>query len=614
MTRVACVIMLAFACACSVEGRLLPEWTRGPSASDKPFALRHELVLGDAERGRTLTLHVDCFHAPLALHVDGVELPDYGVLRLGTHRFVIPDHLTRSGRLSLELRGRGERFGAPPRIELGVASEPNAIGSFNYTIGVIALASMILLTFLFVTIYALDRKREYAAAIVATATAVWIGFAGLLPGRVGTAAIHFGLAINFAALLIFAAAYFGVQTSRVWHVWVRMFAVASLACVVVAPLVNVVLTLGMLTRIGFFIYIVALYARLSLRSSSRGDARIMLVGYIGVLGFSAADIVPGLFGVPSGVHAGPLATIAISIATGVAVLRRHARHFSSLEVTTADLRRQVAARSRELAEALATLPAARPIARERLVDGRYRILRHLGAGGMGSVHEAERIADGERVAVKVLHGTADATAAARLAREAHVAAALVHPNLVPVIDVGLDSGSVFLVMPLIGGGSLDRQLPLSEPARVKALLADVAAGLATLHEHGIVHRDLKPANILLDGERARLSDFGLVSLQRSEPLAQSTLAPGEVPLTGLDGVPGTPRYMAPELRNGAGQATQATDVYAFGVISRDLANGFSRPPDWLVSVADRCTHPDATQRPTAEAVVAELRDDSATRI
>src|SRR5262245_1403955 len=144
----------------------------------------------------------------------------------------------------------------------------------------------------------------------------------------------------------------------------------------------------------------------------------------------------------------------------------------------------------------------------------YQILAPLGAGGMGEVYRARDARLGRDVAVKVLPerlaGTAEARA--RFEREARALAAVSHPNLVAIFDVGTDHGICFAVMELLTGQTLREclargALPL---ARVLEIGAAVADGLAAAHAHGVVHRDLKPANIFLGADgRVKVLDFGL---------------------------------------------------------------------------------------------------------
>jgi serine/threonine protein kinase len=258
--------------------------------------------------------------------------------------------------------------------------------------------------------------------------------------------------------------------------------------------------------------------------------------------------------------------------------REHAAELREreLERVSEEVRRQVAERSRELSETLGKLSRA-PVAMEadRMIDGRYRVLRRLGAGGMGAVYEVERASDRRRLALKTLRGRASPETLARLAREAQIAAQLDHPNLVPVLDVGIADGVLFFVMPLIAGGSLEQQRPrFGDAGWVKPLLASIAEGLAALHEHGIVHRDLKPGNILLADGVPQIADFGLSRLPDSDTVeSMDAHADTAAPLTRTGDLMGTPAYMAPELAAGANAASPASDVFAFGVIAYELLRG-----------------------------------------
>jgi serine/threonine-protein kinase len=302
-----------------------------------------------------------------------------------------------------------------------------------------------------------------------------------------------------------------------------------------------------------------------------------------------------------------------------------------LERVNEEVRRQVAERSRELSETLGKLSNA-PVAIEanRTIDGRYRVVRRLGAGGMGAVYEVERTSDGRRLALKTLRGRGNPDILARLAREAQIAAQLHHPNLVPVLDVGIADGVLFFVMPLIAGGSLERQRPrFGDAGWVKPLLAPIAAGLAALHEHGIVHRDLKPGNILLADGVPQIADFGLASVpvDRGSDTLDSSAAHADTatPLTRAGDLMGTPAYMAPEFAAGANAASPASDVFAFGLIAYELLRGrapfgepvvFARAEGRVVKlpVVDDLAAPiarsldlDPAKRPSAVELAAALR-------
>ncbi|MGE5186285.1 MAG: serine/threonine-protein kinase, partial [Acidobacteriota bacterium] len=292
--------------------------------------------------------------------------------------------------------------------------------------------------------------------------------------------------------------------------------------------------------------------------------------------------------------------------------------------TTAELQRQIAARSQEVGEVLAKLAQQprEPIDAGRIIDGRYRVIRWLGAGGAGAVHEVERIADGQRFALKTLRGNVDPEAMARFAREAEIAARLHHPNLVAVVDFGVADGGLFLVMELIEGGSLENERDhFGDAAWALPLLCQIATGLAAMHGLGIVHRDLKPENILVANGVVRIADFGLASLQ-SDRIAGL----GDGRLTHAGEVFGTFDYMSPELAGGSRRASAACDVFAFGVLAYEMTVGtrpFTDPPV-VLSIANqpipaapargviggllkRCLDVDPDKRPAAAALVAELR-------
>lgn len=300
------------------------------------------------------------------------------------------------------------------------------------------------------------------------------------------------------------------------------------------------------------------------------------------------------------------------------LLQRHVDH------TTAELRRQIAARSQEVGDVLAKLvqAAREPIEPGRVIDSRYKVVRWLGGGGVGAVHEVERLADGRHFALKTLHGNVDPEAMARFAREAEIAARLNHPNLVAVVDFGVTDGGLFLVMELIDGGSLeDERDKFGNTTWALPLLGQIATGLTAMHELGIVHRDLKPENILVSNKTARIADFGLASLQ-----ADRIADLGAARLTHAGEVFGTFDYMSPELADGSRRAATTADVFAFGVLAYEMTVGakpFSEPPIMtklanqpiqtpavqgpIANLLRRCLAVDPAQRPTAAAIIAELR-------
>jgi hypothetical protein len=290
-------------------------------------------------------------------------------------------------------------------------------------------------------------------------------------------------------------------------------------------------------------------------------------------------------------------------------------------------RADVAERSRELSEALLRLSDQPPTTLQSgdLIEERYRVLRVLGAGGMGQVHEVERIADGRRLALKVIRGNANREALLRFAREAQIASQLDHPNVVGVLDVGVARSGMFLVMELVGGASLEgHRQRFGEVAWALPILGQIAGALAAMHSRGIIHRDLKPSNVLLDGDVAKVADFGIASLELPAPSDDETVTM-EKSLTVTGAVLGTPIYMAPELARGARHASPSADVFSLGVMAYELLSarrpfenapvlsGQVSPPPGLSGVSsaiaaliDRCLAQSPESRPSAEELAAAI--------
>jgi TolB-like protein/tetratricopeptide (TPR) repeat protein/tRNA A-37 threonylcarbamoyl transferase component Bud32 len=211
----------------------------------------------------------------------------------------------------------------------------------------------------------------------------------------------------------------------------------------------------------------------------------------------------------------------------------------------------------------------------------YRILEKLGAGGMGEVYRAHDEQLHREVAIKVLPADsfADATARARLLREARAAAALNHPAICTIHEVGEADGQSYIAMELVDGRSLsdkvrDGALRLDEVLRCGIQIADA---LAHAHARQVVHRDLKPANVVAgpDG-RVKVLDFGLAKrIRELEPAIATTETHDSGPLTEAGTVVGTLGYMAPEQLRGQPADTRS-DIWALGVLLYEIATG-SRP-------------------------------------
>ncbi len=196
-----------------------------------------------------------------------------------------------------------------------------------------------------------------------------------------------------------------------------------------------------------------------------------------------------------------------------------------------------------------------------LIKERYRIVRLLGQGGMGSVYAAADQHLGLQVALKVLRPdvAADVAARQRFMRESKIAAQLTHPNIVRTYDTGDSPHGPYLVQELLTGHTLEQEIPLSSQRALRVALA-VAEALAYIHARGYVHGDIKPANIMLaqqeGAERIVLLDFGIA---RTQGAATTTFL-------------ATPQYLAPERVQGAAP-TPASDLYALGIVLYYLLAG-----------------------------------------
>ena len=198
-----------------------------------------------------------------------------------------------------------------------------------------------------------------------------------------------------------------------------------------------------------------------------------------------------------------------------------------------------------------------------VIDGRYRLLRRIGSGGMADVWLAEDSHLQRSVALKVLHRrfAQDREFVERFRREAEAAAGLSHPNIVAVYDRGEVEGTYYIAMQLLEGRSLkaviDRGLT---PEQAVPLIRQVLEAAGFAHRHGVVHRDLKPQNVIVDDEgKATVTDFGIARAGASE-------------ITQAGSVMGTPHYLSPEQAQGQA-VTAVSDLYSVGVILYEALAG-----------------------------------------
>ena len=216
----------------------------------------------------------------------------------------------------------------------------------------------------------------------------------------------------------------------------------------------------------------------------------------------------------------------------------------------------------------------------KILGGKYRLVRLLGAGGMGEVYEAQHELIGRRFAIKFLHPqlASNSEVVARFQREAQAAGGLENENIAAVVDAGTaDDGAPYLVMEYLDGEDLAHllmrggALPLS---RAVFIMIQACRGLAAAHGRGIVHRDLKPENLYIcrrnDGsDLVKVLDFGIAKLHTGR---------ASTSLTQTGTTMGTPYYMSLEQARGAKEVDHRTDIYALGVILYEMLSGAKPHP------------------------------------
>jgi hypothetical protein len=493
--------------------------------------------------------------------------------------------------------------------------------------------------------------------------------------------------ITNACVILFINKYFRLKPTRAAPLAVL---VSGLAWAVLSstPLASYPAHLALeVLQLGLtWLYVAVTLGRLAREPEHRLEALCLLGAYVLV-------VVAGLtteFGLVYA-EAVPVAFAILTVTQAVLLLRNHARKMRDLNVVLEDrvnaleartrdvsllneeLRRQIHDRSARLADALGRIGRLSSKKTQALTVGtvigeRYRIVATLGQGGMGAVYEVERTTDGTHFALKTLLQADSGAWLARLAREAQAATAIMHPNVVNVVDIDVDiSGIPFLVMELVKGEPLSaKKARFGDPVFAREVVRQVAAGLSALHQVGIVHRDLKPQNVLLEpkpGESflVKIVDFGIArvstgpqpeapggvldtdgfmqfvqgEMSESIDAAAATATPpsgGAQPvaaLTGTGWLLGTPLYMAPELARGVKDAPPSCDLWSLGVVAYQIGCGkmpFHEPPvNWmgrgeqppqaidasglaepLKGVVERCLAADPERRPTAAEVAAVL--------
>lgn len=214
----------------------------------------------------------------------------------------------------------------------------------------------------------------------------------------------------------------------------------------------------------------------------------------------------------------------------------------------------------------------------QVIEGKYRIVRLIGTGGMGAVYEGENVLIRRRVAIKVLHadGADNSEIIRRFEREAQAAGEIGNDHILEVLDLGsLENGDRFMVMEYLDGETMAQRIERFgrlTPHQVAPLALQFLTALVSAHAAGIIHRDLKPENIFVLRSKAgrtdfvKLIDFGVSKFSR--PFKE-----GEHRMTRANAVLGTPCYMSPEQARGASETDVRSDIYSCGVILFEAVTG-----------------------------------------
>lgn len=713
------VVLLLLVSGCGGDGRVLSSWTlhvegaastvelpihledrlpvamRGLGAA--PYHLTTATPLDESLRGRTLTLTFTRFPALPVLRVGGEIMVDRSVAdwdryrSAGPHAFVIPPRLTQGATLELDLEVpctwiQAAWVDSAPRLSPSPGGDRAAVlRRLSESVTGAAAASILAFGSLaYLLIFLQDRRRRehgwYAMeGIAGTYYPLFtMGATQPLLGVYDAPLLGVAIPLTIYGAMRFGGSYLGMRAPPRWVTAVLMACMMAGVVVAFAPVTTsrpsaFVVAAGVTILMAYQTTSLIRFAR---RTRTAGIGwlfaslwiimAVLLTGDVGAwLGFGDG---------PLGCRAASCGALAFIGLMQVALLGRdHVARIKEVELLNEELRAKVAARSHELTEALGRMSetgALPPVLSPGDVfAGRYRVVKGIGAGGMGHVYEVERLRGGTRLALKVLGRSATGPLLSRFAREAQLLAQVHHPNVVDVVDVDLSpEGILYLVMEYVDGASLHRHKErFGEVPWALGVLLGVARGLAAVHKQGIVHRDLKPANVLVSATgEVKIADFGIASLvgealgtvpsmaMAVAPLGADAptrkLAAGEVEsvgsmasfatrrvserqLTRTGEIMGTPLYIAPELQTGMAQAGAPADVFSFGVVAFEIVSGqlpFTEPPVLarlmgrpapgarslaevcpalpapLAALLQECLDETPRRRPTAEALVTAL--------
>lgn len=640
------------------------------------FALSRRLLVPPDMRGRTLSLVIPQIEGRTRLYVSSVlvePLDDPGSGWRGERapRWRIPESLIEAGAegpvlpLRLEVENaapQSSKLPSRPRLSATPWGDARflAARAINHTGSAISFGALLGMFGTYATLWALDRSRRayghlaFAALCALISPLFWLGVTQHVFGTLELDVVAVALALAGFSVLEFTHHHYELpKPSRRWWQLGGALVLATAVAGFVPALVRPLGSISLVANYAVMLSVAWVLVKMMRRQPRPRDVGIMSVAWI-VLFLGTVPSALWRFGFANpleGVVLTPIGMTVFLLLHGTTLSRAHVESMHTTDelnvelaarieqveaknrevsVLNVELRRQIADRSQKLAEALARIEgvtsASRGLREGEVLSERYRVVRPLGSGGMGAVYEVVRLTDDKAFALKVLRGETSGHLLSRFAREAEIAARIHHPNLVSVVDVDVaESGSLYIVMELVDGGSLE-SMSFGAPAKMLPLLGQVGSGLAALHAAHVIHRDLKPGNVLVDALGvAKISDFGISALREVvDPLA-ATRTPDESKspaLTQTGAMLGTPLYMAPELFRGADRANEATDVFALGLLAYVVLSGrypydgppmhtvgAGRPlpvpprldgvPEPVATIVARCLSVEPGERPTA---------------
>jgi serine/threonine-protein kinase len=508
------------------------------------YTLRTRVVLPPTWRRHPVSLSVPQLYGVTELRAAGEPIPsadpdlERGYRSVGQHIFTIPDRLTDTDALSLELVVHHDWnpatwFDSTPRLTLGPGGDryTRSVRAFNAWSSAAALGALHTIMFTYLVMFAMNRRRrEYGWWGIRSALAsVYLWFVlgqGLVAlGQWETFFLTAGLVTAVIAAVYSTNAQFALgRVHKGWAVVLVSFVAAAAVFSRGFHGADIFGGITIATCAIVLVYETIRLTRLVRQRPRPVGALPNLVGWVLLAVFAAPDFLQwtGIVDPLGGLRPACAGLALFALFQFVSLCGAHVISLRQTDALNVELQRQIAERSRQLSEALARLDTrgkrATVLAPGELVDDRYRVVRKLGAGAMGEVFEVERTTDRQRFALKVLSGASDAAALARFAREAHLAAQVTSPHVVRVFDIDFaSSGFMYIVMEKVDGATLkERAARFGNPAWAVPVLRQIAEGLAAIHACGVIHRDLKPANVLTVGDgdapRIKITDFGISGL------------------------------------------------------------------------------------------------------